>query len=131
MSSYKIKRQTMIISFFKFHFRDGLSSPNRNPRLKMRLQNENQFICRCILCLSGTSEIDRTVLLQDPLYKEGTAPLIKTIKDFRLLPRAETENYEIKAIEFLEKHIQFDPINATLNIQKSLETMWTVLSSRI
>lgn len=87
--------------------------------------------CDCVLCEDDdwTTILDE-VSLQSPLYEDAITPLKMTEKAFRNLFRETMEQYENRAITFLEMYNRFHPLEDTLNVQIVLIIIWNIFATR-
>lgn len=88
--------------------------------------------CECVLCAddSWTTLLDAVSLTQTPLWKDAITPANMTIKAFRNLSRETMDQYENRAIKFLEMYSRFHPLNDTVSVQMVLILMWNIFATR-
>lgn len=96
------------------------------------LRDRYHFECKCLVC-SNENWLNVSVVVNlsiDPLYKEGIKLSTMKWDEIRKLPREAVENFEKKAIEFLEKYDRFHPVVDTMRMQQALLRAWNILSVR-
>lgn len=110
----------------------GQYSLQQDPSVIAELDNRYHFKCECFTCSNEIwSQLAGAVnCTQDTLYIKAIELVFMTAHEVRNLSREQIDNYEAKAIEFLEKYDTIHPVNDTIAIQKTLQIVWVLLASR-
>lgn len=115
-----------------FRSYSGQYSLEQDPNVIAELDNRYHFKCECFTCSNQIwSQLAGAVnCTQDTLYIKAIEPIFMTAQEVRGLSREEIDNYEAKAIEFLEKYDTIHPVNDTIAMQKTLQIIWILLASK-
>lgn len=103
----------------------------RDPKLKVILNDRYHVKCECYFCCRDmwSPIVDRFNLREDPLWKDGIAPIFMEVAEFRQLSLEIIETHEQNTIEFLQKYANQRQIRDNISMQESLQVMWNVIAS--
>lgn len=108
-----------------------MESFKRDPELKAFLADRCHVKCECYFCCREmwSPIVDRVNLREDPLWKDGIAPIFMEVAEFRQLSLEIIESHERKTIEFLQKYANQRQIRDNISMQEALQVMWNVVAS--
>lgn len=90
----------------------------------------DNFKCECRMCLDKVQVEPGIYFPEISTLQIGLKPALMAVSEFRQLSLDTIEEYERKAIEFLQQYDQYHPNGASLLLQRAWIVIWNLLVTR-